>query len=267
MSIENHEDLTTLMKIDFGKTAEDYGRYRAGFPQKFFDSVIAFGLVHSGDRLLDLGTGTGTLARGFALRGCRVTALDPSAELLEQARRLDREAGIDGITYLGGRAEAIPLDDCSLDVVTAGQCWHWFDRARAAAEARRVLRTDGHIIIAHFDWISLPGNIVEATEELMGRHNPDRLLSGSGVHPESLRDLAIGGFSQIETASFDVEVSYTHEAWRGRVRSHGGIGGSLDSAEVLTFDTVLAQLLKNKFAYDPLLVPHRVWYVTAAAQA
>lgn len=255
------------MRIDFGKTAQDYGRYRAGFPEEFLDRVTASGFVRPGDRILDLGTGTGTLARGFAESRCSVTGLDPSRPLLEQAERLDREARIDSVTYLEGRAEAIPLGDHSFDVVTAGQCWHWFDGTKAAAEARRVLRTGGRIIIAHFDWISLPGNVVEATEDLMGRHNPDRILAGTGLHPESLPVLSAAGFNEIETASFDVQVSYTHEAWRGRARAHGGIGGSLDSPKVHAFDLALAHLLKKEFTPDPLLVPHRVWFATAVVSA
>ncbi len=260
-----HLEVTRAAKIDFGKTAEDYGRYRAGFPDEFFERVFSTGLAKQDDRMLDLGTGTGTVARGFAKRGCTVAALDPSRPLLEQAERLDREAEIDSITYIEGRAEAIPFGDRSFDVVTAGQCWHWFDRTKAAAEAYRVLRARGRIIIAHFDWISLPGNIVEATEDLMAQHNPKRLLAGSGLHPESLRDLGIAGFTEIETASFDVDVTYTHEGWRGRARAHGGVGGSLGVAEVLAFDNALARLLGEKFPAQPLLVPHRVWYVTAVS--
>lgn len=56
--------------VDFGKTARDYGRYRAGFPETFFDRLSAFGVGQSGQRVLDLGTGTGTVAREFARRGC-----------------------------------------------------------------------------------------------------------------------------------------------------------------------------------------------------
>lgn len=251
------------MKIDFGKTAQDYGRYRAGFPKAFFDRVVGSGFVRPRDRLLDLGTGTGTLARGFAGLGCFVTALDPSRALLDQAEQLDRAAGISGITYLEGRAEAVPLGDHSFDVVTAGQCWHWFNGAKAAAEAGRVLRDGGRIIVAHFDWISLPGNSVEATEELMAAYNPSRILAGSGLHAESLSALATEGFIEIETASFDVQTSYTHEAWRGRARAHGGIGGSLGPAEVRAFDAALAQLLKENSVPDPFFVPHRVWFATA----
>ena len=82
------------MQIDFGKTAQDYGRYRAGFPPTLFERLVNFGIGSTGQRVLDLGTGTGTLARGFALRGCQVTGLDPSTSLTEEAKRLDREAGV-----------------------------------------------------------------------------------------------------------------------------------------------------------------------------
>src|SRR5262245_54921813 len=115
------------MQIDFGKTAQDYGRYRAGFPPAFFDRLSStFGIGTAGQRVLDLGTGTGTLARGLALRGCQVTGLDRSAPLLEEAKRLDHEAGVT-IHYINAAAEETGLPTASFDVVTAGQCWLWFD--------------------------------------------------------------------------------------------------------------------------------------------
>src|SRR5208337_5321181 len=138
------------MKIDFGATAEDYSRYRAGFPDILFERLLSFAIGRAGDRVLDLGTGTGTLARGFALRACTVVGIDPSAELMKQAAALDRRAGVT-VRYVVARAEQTAMADRSFDVVGAGQCWHWFDRARAAAEARRVLVAAGRLLIAHFD--------------------------------------------------------------------------------------------------------------------
>lgn len=200
------------MKIDFGKTARDYGRYRAGFPGEFFDHVFSAGFVRSGDRVLDLGTGTGTPARGFARRGCKVSGFDPAQPLLDEAKRLDTEAGVDSVKYVRGRAEGTGLAAESFDAVLAGQCWHWFDRSKAALEARRILRAGGRVIIAHFDWIPLPGNVVEATEELIEVHNPEWKLAGTtGLHPQWLADLSIAGFQSIETFSFDCVVSYSHE--------------------------------------------------------
>lgn len=78
----------------------------------------AFGIGETGQRVLDLGTGAGTLARGFARRGCEVTALNPAAALLEEAKRLDREAGV-CIEYLVATAEETGLPDGAFEVVGA----------------------------------------------------------------------------------------------------------------------------------------------------
>src|SRR5579862_1764307 len=130
--------------VDFGRTAEDYAAHRAGFPPTLFDRLAAMGVGRSGQRVLDLGTSTGTLARGFARRGCAVTGLDPSEPLLDQARRLTVREAL-RVTYVVGRAEDIEVADDSVDVVTAGQCWHWFDRHQAATECLRVLVPGGSL--------------------------------------------------------------------------------------------------------------------------
>jgi ubiquinone/menaquinone biosynthesis C-methylase UbiE len=76
------------------------------------------------------------------------------------------------IDFRVGRAEITGLPDRSADVVSAGQCWHWFDRPRAAVEVARVLRPDGSVVIAHFDWIPLPDNVAQVTEALIASYSP-----------------------------------------------------------------------------------------------
>lgn len=249
--------------IDFGKTASDYGRHRAGFPERFFDRLFEAGWIKKGDRALDLGTGTGTIARGLARRGCEVAALDPSAPLLEEAKRLDAAQHLT-VRYIQATAENSELPARSFDTITAGQCWHWFDRARVALEAKRLLMPGGTLIIAHFDWLPLPGNVVAATEMLIEQHNPNWKLGGTtGLHPAWLMDVAVAGFEDIETFSFDEAVSYTHEAWRGRIRASAGVAASLPPDSVAKFDAALAQLLARDYGDDPMLVPHRVWALVA----
>jgi len=253
------------MDISFGRTATDYGRHRVGFPDALYDRLGAFGVGAAGQRLLDLGTGTGALGRGFALRGCRVTGLDPSPELLAEARRLDGEAGVE-IHYVVGRAEETGLEAARFEVVSAGQCWHWFDRPAAAAEIRRLLVPGGWLALAHFDWIPLPGNVVAATEALIEAHNPDWTMGGgTGFHPEELADVALAGFGDIETFSFDIAVPYTHEDWRGRIRASAGVGASLAPEAVARFDSALAALLAERFPDDPLAVPHRCFALVCRA--
>lgn len=251
------------MNPDFGATAEDYRKHRAGFPDSLFERLAGLGIGKRGQAVVDLGTGTGTLARGFARRGCCVIGIDPDARLLAQARELDAEAGIE-VEYRVAQAERTRLEAGSFDVVAAGQCWHWFDRSAATREASRILQPSGFIVIAHFDWIPLRGNVVEATEELIERHNPDwKFGGGMGVHPWWLRGLGEGGFRDIQTFSYDVDVPYSPEAWRGRIRASAGVGATLSEPQVAEFDHALEDLLEQRFPGAVLAVPHRVFAVIA----
>jgi SAM-dependent methyltransferase len=101
---------------------------------------------------------------------------------LAQARELDRQRSVE-INYVQAYAENTGMADKSFDVVTAGQCWHWFKRDRAAQEARRILRTNGVLVIAHFDWLPLSGSVVAATEALILAHNPQWSYGGgNGIY-------------------------------------------------------------------------------------
>ncbi len=250
---------------DFARTAVDYARHRAGFPPELLDRLAAMGVVRASARVVDLGTGTGSLARLFAQRGCEVTGVDIAAPLLEQARRLDREAGVQ-IAYVEGPAEATGLPDSGFDVVSAGQCWHWFDRPAAAREVARLLVSGGSVVIAHFDWLPIPGNVVAATEKIILRYTPTwPFADRAGLYPQWLVDLQTAGFTGIETFSFDVAVPYSHEAWVGRVRASAPIAGTLDAEGVRACSQELTAMLHEHFAEDPLAVPHRVWAVIARA--
>lgn len=259
------------IEVDFGRAAADYAQYRAGFPDRFFDRLFAIAWVKTGDRVLDLGAGTGPLARGLAKRGCNVVALDRSQPMLDEAKRLDRQAGAD-VEYVRATAEMTGLRSSSFDIVTAGVCWHWFDPDKAAAEARRLLMAGGRLIIADFAWLPLPGSVVEATENLIREHNPmmddtvlrPARLAGTfvtGIHPLWFEDLSKAGFGEIECFSFDVFVTYSHEAWVGRIRASAYVGASLPAGAVQTFSEAHRALLARDFPDDPLQVPHRVFAV------
>ncbi|MFC9679962.1 class I SAM-dependent methyltransferase [Streptomyces sp. NPDC056948] len=255
--------MTKPLAPDFGLTADDYGRHRAGFPPELVTRLAAHGAGLPGQDILDVGTGTGSLARLLALAGAKVTGIDPARELLVQARELDRAAGVE-IDHQVGTAEDTGLPDGSFDVVCAGQCWHWFDAPKATAEIRRLLRPGGHVVIAHFDWLPLPGNLVAATEQLITAYNPVWTMGGgTGLYPRWLTDLATAGFTGLETFSFDLDVPYTPQAWTGRIRASAGVGASLPDDEVARFSDELTRVIDERFPGDILHLPHRTWAVVA----
>jgi SAM-dependent methyltransferase len=248
-------------RIDFGRTAADYERYRPGFPDGFFDRLLDLGWIAPHHRALDLGTGTGSLAIGLAVRGLEVVGLDVAPELLVVARRAARDEGLP-TSFEEGRAEATGQPTASFDLVTAGQCWWWFDAALALEETQRVLEPGGRLLICAFSYLPIPTNVAECTEALILEHNPGWPKAGwRGVHPEQIQALDYAGFLQVESFSYTVDVPFSHEAWRGRIRTCNGVGSSLPPDEVARFDTALAAMLDDEFPGE-LSVPHRVFAVS-----
>jgi SAM-dependent methyltransferase len=120
----------------FGALAEDYERWRPGYP----DDAVEW-LLRQGVRdVADVGAGTGKLTGLLLARGLRVVAIEPDPAMLavlsHQHPEADaRQAG----------ADALPLDDAGVDAVLVGQAWHWFPHEQATAEIRRVLRPGGRL--------------------------------------------------------------------------------------------------------------------------
>jgi len=123
----------------FARTAAAYERSRPGYAPAAVAYLVEQLDLAPGRVVLDLGAGTGKLARQLVSSGARVVAVEPLAEM--------RALVPAGIEALPGTAEAIPLPDASVDAVTVAQAFHWFDEDAARAEMRRVLRPGGALAL------------------------------------------------------------------------------------------------------------------------
>jgi SAM-dependent methyltransferase len=246
----------TKFTADFGKTAADYARHRAAYPDWLFERWMRRGFIKPGHRALDLATGTGFLARGLAQRGLIVTAFDIAPDMIAAAKALDAAAGV-RIEYGVAKAEETGLPPAAFDVVTTATAWHWFDRPKAAAEVMRLLKPGGAAIICSQDWLPLPGNVVQRTEELVLRYNPSWPLGGlDGLNTGFVRDLRAAGFEGVESFSVDFDIPYSHEGWRGRMRASAPISASLPPDQVQAFDAELAAMLAKDFPGETLAAAH-----------
>ena len=118
----------------FGTAAERYDRYRPTYAE---DAVV-WAVGRRSCRVADLGAGTGILTRLLHHLGHDVVAVEPDD--LMRARLIEVSPGVEAVP---GRAEAIPLENESVDAVVAGQAYHWFDQAQAHPEIARVIRPGG----------------------------------------------------------------------------------------------------------------------------
>lgn len=120
----------------FGPAAGVYEAARPAYPAEAVRDLLGSRPLD----VLDLGAGTGKLTRTVVAEGHRVLAVDPSAEMLDELRRV-----VPGVDTRVGSAEALPVDDGAFDAVVAGQAYHWFDPAVALPEIARVLRPGGTV--------------------------------------------------------------------------------------------------------------------------
>jgi SAM-dependent methyltransferase len=243
--------------VDFGRTADDYVAYRPAFHPKLFDRLAELGVGLADQTILDVGAGTGLLGRGLARSTVRVIETDAKLELVREAWGTER---------LAARAEALPFAGEQFDAVTAGQCWHWFDRRAAPFEIRRVLKTGGKLAIVYQTYLPIDGSVAAASEALILRYRRGwRHAGGVGINGQALKDVQNAGFEGIESFSFDAAFNYTRQAWRGFIRTCSAVGPSLPAAALARFDAEHADLL-NAWP-ETFRVPHRIFAAVATKPA
>ena len=248
--------------VDFGRHSDDYATYRPGFPASFYDRVAAIVRI-DGVRALDLGTGPGVMALELAARGAQVTGVDISHGQIAAARRVARARNLqDRARFIVAPAEHTGLESASIELVTAGQCWHWFDGGAVLSEVRRVLSDGGVLAVAHYSYLAEHCPVARDTEALILEYNRSWTMAGSpGVYPEQIDDLIHGGFRLVEQFCYHHDEVFTHAGWRGRMRTCNGVGsGGLTPSQVERFDAALSRLLVQRFP-EPMKVEHRIWCV------
>ena len=242
--------------IDWGETSQDYVAYRPGPPDGLYDRLRALGVGLPCQSVLDLGTGTGVIARALARRGAMVSGIDIAPEQVAEARRLALEEGLQ-IDFRVGPAEEAPFPDHSFGVATANQCFLYFDAQRMLVTLRRILVPGGRLVTSHFNWLPTLDPIARASEELVLQFNPDWQGAGFDGAVEVMPDWVPDDIDLEGFFWFDDDVSFTRESWRGRIRASRGIGASLGAEEVASFDQEHAKLL-DRIAPPTFTIKHRI---------
>ncbi len=230
--------------FDWGRTSHDYAKYRDIYPERFYDALLKRDLCTQGQRVLDIGTGTGVLPRNLYRYGAAFTGVDSSQNQIAQAQKLAGEQGMD-ITFRWEAAEECRFPDQSFDVATACQCFSYFQHAKLAPHLSRLLKPGGKFAILYMAWLPLEDEIAGKSEELILRYHPQWTGCKEERRFISVPEAYFPYFTLEEQEIFDVSVPFTRESWNGRIKSCRGIGASLSDNEIAQFDKEHRDLLER----------------------
>jgi len=133
----------------FSSRVDNYIRYRPGYPPEIIEFLKTSCGLQSKSIIADVGSGTGILTEMFLKSGNPVFAIEPNREMRHAAERLLQS--FPAFTSIAGTAEETTLPDASVDFVTVGQAFHWFDAARTRQEFRRILLPGGWVVLVWND--------------------------------------------------------------------------------------------------------------------
>lgn len=155
----------------FSNRVADYLRYRPGYPSGVRDVLRAECGLKSGHAIADIGSGTGFLSEVFLKNGNRVFGVEPN----DAMRHAGEEylASYDSFVSIKGSAESTTLEDASVNFVTAGQAFHWFDQNSARAEFSRILKPDGWVAIIWNERLTDTTPFLRAYESLLREFGTD----------------------------------------------------------------------------------------------
>lgn len=206
----------------FGTDPAGYDRWRPRYPQSLIDRILGH---RSGAEVLDVGIGTGIVARQLRDAGATVLGIEPDARMADFARSCGFEVDEATIEDWDPRGR-------SFDALVAGQTWHWVDPAAGAAKARQVLRPDGRIAL-FWNAGDAPAEVTAAFADAfalavpewpghIGRTPPPAAELYTVIADRAAEGLRVtGGFSHPERWQDGWQQEYTREEYLAMLPTQG----------------------------------------------
>jgi len=237
-------------EFDFGNTSEDYSLYRDIYPQSMYKKLIEFGIGKKGQCILDLGSGTAVLPINLYHTGAKFVSTDISENQILYGQKIAKSKGFDNIDFKVCNAEDTGFEDNLFDVVTAVQCFQYFNADIAAKEIRRILKPNGLFCKIFMDWLPYEDNNIKEMEEMVLKYSPQWSGSGFEKFKYNYPQWAENGFDIQTIHSYNETLHFTKEAWIGRIKSCRGVGASLSKEKVEEFEKEYKKLIEK---YDDIL--------------
>jgi SAM-dependent methyltransferase len=157
--------------LRFSSRVENYVKYRPGYPTSILATLTKECRLTAGSVVADIGSGTGILSEIFLKHGNQVLGVEPNHEMRKMGEQLLRKYPV--FTSVNGTAEATTLPDFSVDLVAAGQAFHWFDRERTRKEFARILKPDGWVALIWNERLTDTSSFLRGYEDLLQQYGTD----------------------------------------------------------------------------------------------
>lgn len=221
--------------FDWGLASEDYAKYRDIYPDAFYKKIADLGYCKKGQKVLDLGSGTGVLPRNMAKYGAKWVGTDISENQIKYAKQLSEKDNLN-IKYIVSSAENLDFAENSFDIVTACQCFMYFDKSIILPKIHKFLKPGGHFLILFMAWLPFESEIAKTSEDLVLKYNPSWSGGGMTRYAPDEPEWAKEYFTIENTIAYDTDVSFTRESWNGRMKACRGIDASLSKKEIEAFE-------------------------------
>lgn len=240
--------------FDWGKTSADYAKYRDIYPEIFYKKIVQRNLCIKGQNVLDLGTGTGVLPRNMYRFGAVWYGIDISENQIAQAKKLSDKFGMN-IQYQTAAAEDIEFPDNTFDVITACQCFWYFDHEKIMPKLSHVLKQNGCLLLLYMAWLPFEDMIAGESERLVLKYNPKWTGAKESMHPIQVPNGVYQMFESVYHEEYMVNVPFTRQTWHGRMKACRGVGASLSQEEIKKWEREHYKLLQD-IAPDEFEVKH-----------
>jgi SAM-dependent methyltransferase len=161
----------TNAKQRFSNRVDDYVRYRPGYPAEVLTFLCDRCGLHRQHLIADIGSGTGLLSKLFLENGNHVYGVEPNAEMQSAGEEFLRS--YPNFASIKGSAEATTLAERSIDFITVGQAFHWFDPVAARTEFSRILRLGGWVVVIWNERLTDSTPFLRDYEALLRRFGTD----------------------------------------------------------------------------------------------
>jgi ubiquinone/menaquinone biosynthesis C-methylase UbiE len=200
----------------FSATVENYIKYRPSYPKEIINFLVDTYSFDPNKIIADIGSGTGILTKLFLDNGNFVYGVEPNQGMREAGETILKD--YEKFRSINGTAEATTLPSASIDIITVGTAFHWFDNEKSKIEFKRILKSLGLVVIIWNVRDIKESSLMDEYEQLIIKYGTDYVDSTAQKFDKGDLENFFSP-SQMKTCVFENSQSFDWLGLQGRLLS------------------------------------------------